>query len=706
MEPLSQLGRLAMQSELWSDEPIKSRTDDAFGRVRYADEAANLIAKSHSRDSSVVFGLTGQWGSGKSSLAEMVAESLVEKHPGWEVVRFTPWATSDVAGLLNEFYSCLIQTLPRRRRASRRARRALAALAQISSPAVGIIPHVGKPVADLLKLAGQWLTNPVSWDRAFEKATNRLRDLGVPILVIADDIDRLEAADLRALLKVVRLLGRFPGVHYLLAYDERTLSSILGLGGAEASTGSVERFMEKIVQYPLIVPPLLEHQKLTMLGEGLSGALELAGRKQVDQTGLTKLGRLFPSHLWTPRGIDRYLAQVRHHLPMVEPGEIDDVDVILLALLRVAFPGIFGELPRWRYQLLAGHAREFDVSGGKVQHKAVDWAGLLAHAPEASRDEARRLLVALFPKVGDKNEAGIGWGRVMRISDEDYFDRYFAMGIPAHDVPDRAIGEALRNVAKGHPAALRAFLLDSDREKVFLAISKGSDRTASLGDRSGHLDLVRVLAGCVDEMADLSMFILEPRSRVRLWMARLLVELEPDLQPRTIEFALQPANLATRLLVWKDVEELVVPGREPAWLVPTRETFVKQATAQFMAHLIAGDGAPEEEEAGTYRWFAMAAGNPSVLRDLVHGAVARRETSVGDVAARMVSLTTHSELNAWWIGEFDYEAWAKLAPAADDPWYALTEVRDIDLSVTTWVNRKRYAQGRAARPVPSSAAGD
>src|SRR3954451_9207562 len=64
----------------WRDDAISSRREDAFGRTAYADRAAELIARSHTWDSSTVFGLTGSWGSGKTSLVAMIVESLKESH--------------------------------------------------------------------------------------------------------------------------------------------------------------------------------------------------------------------------------------------------------------------------------------------------------------------------------------------------------------------------------------------------------------------------------------------------------------------------------------------------------------------------------------------------------------------------------------------------------------------------------------------------
>ena len=106
----------------------------------------------------------------------------------------------------------------------------LGAILQISAPAAKLIPWVGDTASGAAEMAGDALQKQLSWDKAFQEASAELKDLDLPVLVIADDIDRLHGQELLALLKVVRLLGRFPGVHFLLAYDEQTVTETLSEG--------------------------------------------------------------------------------------------------------------------------------------------------------------------------------------------------------------------------------------------------------------------------------------------------------------------------------------------------------------------------------------------------------------------------------------------------------------------------------------------
>lgn len=337
--------------QTWHDDPIRRIEDDTLDRRHTAERLALLIDETHSWESSVVCALTGPWGSGKTSLIEMTCEHLGSVSPGWKIARFAPWATSDPGGLFEEFYATLGAALPPD--PSEKAKGLLASCARAVAPATKIIPVAGSAVAEYLQMTSATLDARQPWTEAFAEASNQFRRLNTPILVIVDDIDRLHRDELVALLKVIRLLGRFPGVTYLLAYDEATLFA--NLQDANVGAEAQERarlFMEKIVQYPMAVPPLLPEAILDRLDEGLTDILAAAGARLAENDG--RLGRLqdvYETQLTTPRSLERLLAQFELALSMHQPGEIDVVDLFCLTLVRLQFPDLYLELPRWRREL-------------------------------------------------------------------------------------------------------------------------------------------------------------------------------------------------------------------------------------------------------------------------------------------------------------------------------------------------------------------
>jgi len=187
-----------------------------------------------------------------------------------------------------------------------------------------------------------------------------LAKLETPILVVVDDIDRLQPSELLDLLKVVRLLGRFPGVDFLLAYDEQTLVETLqDPVRGQVSPARARAFMEKIVQYPLSMPPLLTSKIVKLLDTGLTEILTL--QRVEESFDKNRFGRIvlgtMPSQLSTPRAIERFLAQVREQFRIHDLGEMNDVDLILATFLRVQFPDLFGKLQRWKNELTTGSVR-------------------------------------------------------------------------------------------------------------------------------------------------------------------------------------------------------------------------------------------------------------------------------------------------------------------------------------------------------------
>ena len=182
-------------SPLWSDEPIDRGEDDLLDRLRFAIRVAALIQDAGSADRSTVFGLVGPWGDGKTSLINLVEKGLPES---WAVVRFTPWAASSVPDLLAEFFSTIASALPSEGKGAK-ARETLFICAQVAVPALlKLLPGIGNTAADLATAAGDRLGREKPWAVRFEQASQQLRELQILVLVVADDIDRLDAGELAA----------------------------------------------------------------------------------------------------------------------------------------------------------------------------------------------------------------------------------------------------------------------------------------------------------------------------------------------------------------------------------------------------------------------------------------------------------------------------------------------------------------------------
>lgn len=690
------------EASQWVDDPIRSAAEDTLNRSHIAAHAARLINNAHSWDTSVVFGLTGPWGSGKTSMATLIIEELQKTtSANWRVARFTPWATSDTASMMSEFFSSLSATLPSGR-AGKRVRQTLQACATVSVPLLTLIPFIGGTVGEGAKLFGQALSKSKPWDEAFAEASAELKKLQTPVLVLADDIDRLQADELVALLKVVRLLGRFPGVHYLLAYDEQTLLVNLQQAGIGVDDSQRARlFMEKIVQYSLTVPPLLPTQMLLRLDTGLTSLLlDLERPSDPKDHRLSQLTDVLQSQLSTPRSIERFLAQVRHYLPMHRPEDINDVDLILLTFLHMQFPELYDALPRWR-ALVTGSRQAMRVPGNETE-ESLDWEKLLANVPTPSlRPDAEEVLRAVFPRARQLS----GRRAAPSVCVAEYFDRYFAHTIPEGDIADAAVHSALveASVVGLDAEALKSLLTDPYPGRADLAIQKFRKATAPVGGpfagEQVNLQLIQAVAGCLEDLEDAQRTIFGRQEQCIYWLSELLRRLPESTHKDDVVSALAACrNWKLRLQVMQQAIRPEEDDRPLPFLVQVAAVLAREASDHILEHLRLRDGAAIGNEALIGFMFVDQFGDANALRDLILERL-NLDFSLEDLASRFVSVNyLIGPTPTPRLGDFDVQRFAKFAPR-EDPFYEAPREPHVDEWDVSWTNMRAYVRGRA---IPSS----
>jgi predicted KAP-like P-loop ATPase len=68
----------SLESHISADRPITSKSDDRLNRSGFSEGLAKIISQWRNKPS-LVIGLFGDWGSGKSSIKNLVIESLQNK---------------------------------------------------------------------------------------------------------------------------------------------------------------------------------------------------------------------------------------------------------------------------------------------------------------------------------------------------------------------------------------------------------------------------------------------------------------------------------------------------------------------------------------------------------------------------------------------------------------------------------------------------
>ena len=400
----------------WSDESLP--TTDIAGRPEFARAVAARIDSCIDGQGSTVFGLVGPWGSGKTTLLTDIVGQL----DGWRSVWFSPWSVADVSSITTEFVSALAEAFPK----SPSVKDKLASYSRFGTPMLKMIPVVGDAISSVTTEAISALTKRPAWHSEFGKLSEEIADQHHRVLVIVDDVDRLDGDELRSLLRVVRLLGRFANVHYLMAYDQATIESVLGTARAN---GESSEFMEKIVQYPFEVPPtpmVVRRRWSRQILDTVSPADATIGGLHAEHR--EELVRILASGLETPRAAERLREQMLSLSGLVADAEVDAFDFTALTWLRIAHHRVWDEIRLNSGDYLSW--RESDST--ETQQKRMERIESLV-----ARGHAKPVQDAVGYLFEPMGVMGALAGRQGRMQKARYFDRYFQVGLADDDVSER-----------------------------------------------------------------------------------------------------------------------------------------------------------------------------------------------------------------------------------------------------------------------------
>lgn len=325
------------------DRAIADPRDDLLGRDLFVRRLARaLISPITSLSNEVVIGLQGQWGVGKTSLLNLIEKEILKQNEGAVVLRFDPWLVSTrddlVRSLLVDLAAVLEGDTRRRFADAVRAIRKYAAVIEplanwglgVAATAAGLPPVVAVAAGSAV-IKG--LTRQQSLQEIKAEVTAALQRAEAPVVILIDELDRLERAEVKAMAQAVRAVADFPRVAYVLAYDADRVAHHLGDGDETPGRD----YLQKIVQVPIVVPEPSAAQLRDVLNAGVQELLAPVGIAP-EQVALKHhedlLTILVPELLRTVRDVKRVLATFQVEAAMIA-GEVNWSDLLGWAALRL-----------------------------------------------------------------------------------------------------------------------------------------------------------------------------------------------------------------------------------------------------------------------------------------------------------------------------------------------------------------------------------
>lgn len=386
------------------DTPILNCADDLLSRDNFVKSLKEAIVN-YNDNESLTIGLYGKWGEGKTSVINLLKEKL-EKQADIICFTFEPWLYSNTEQLMSMFFKDLSHCV-----GNEYNQNELSKIFKSYAEAFEVISHIPESTAitkflsKLLSFIFKKLSCQKTLLQLKVDIENYIESLNKKILIIIDDIDRLNNNEIQQIFQLVKMLGNFKNTIYLLSMDDEIIAN--SLKEVQKYDGYI--YLEKIVQVPLRLPLSKKEDIFNYLyknlQEILKDFLKYEDEKKYFNSLINNNFLLFFDNL---RDVNRYLNIFRFKKNALL-HKVNKTDLAVLTALEIFEPEIYNYLKN-NEDSLYGFKKDFTTT--------------LELAKRIDKSYLKELLYKLFPNMEDVN---IEIERA--IKNRDYFEAYFSLSI-------------------------------------------------------------------------------------------------------------------------------------------------------------------------------------------------------------------------------------------------------------------------------------
>ena len=440
-----------------SDKPIESSEQDLLGRTTFSKQLGEAIYKYDGKDG-LVLGVFGKWGTGKTSILNMVVNEInylsTSDTERSIIVNFSPWNYTDKDNLISLFFRVLKNKLDMDKYEEIR-KEIGKALTDYSDAldALSLVPLVGSGLAAILKTLakaqGAELAKDVDIETTKENLEKVLSGINQKIIVIIDDIDRLTNTQIRDIFQLVKQVGNFPNIIYVLSMDRdvvcRALADVHNIDGAE--------YLEKIVQIPFEIPALLKPRLHEIFLTKLQDTVNtINDNLKIDKSYWSEVfANCIEPYIRTLRDVNRVINTFQFRYKILYE-ETAFEDMIALTTIEVLEPQLYQWIGRHKDLLCSTYSHSFSaLSRDKNDYRTsiVDELKKL----DINTDIGIKFLSTLFPVFAndiDEREYRYRESNIretMRVAQEERFDSYFMFDLKEIPVPRNVINYCINTMA-------------------------------------------------------------------------------------------------------------------------------------------------------------------------------------------------------------------------------------------------------------------
>ncbi|SSO12250.1 KAP P-loop domain-containing protein [Acinetobacter nosocomialis] len=470
-----------------ADRPIHNMNEDLLGRAKFSENLAEAISNWNGKDSLVV-ALYGDWGTGKSSVKNMALTYMKNITSKPMVIEFSPWEWAAQEKITKAFFNEISKSIGRENSSEKNKKLAdsfkkygnylaageviltstsnslpfvLSAIAGIgffnaflndtkiitliTTGIVAVSPFLKWSLENLKKLAGYYDEKAKDNEKSLTEIRSELKvalqELENPILIVMDDLDRLNTSELRMIFQLIKANTEFPNVTFLLLFQRNIVEERL-----TDANQSGKDYLEKIIQVPFNIPKISQVQVHEVLFDRLNKILALDKNSNLhfDQDRWTQLYHAgLKNYFNNLRNVYRYTSTLAFHFSLLKGRtvfEANPVDLIAIECLRVFEPEVYNELSVSKHTFTQFQSAESTRQNNKEALK-ITIDSVISKAAEVNRENLKKILNELFPTIQwitgncyyDYSSYN-NWFSEGRVCHNKNFESYFQFSLSENDI--------------------------------------------------------------------------------------------------------------------------------------------------------------------------------------------------------------------------------------------------------------------------------
>ncbi|WP_027393525.1 KAP family P-loop NTPase fold protein [Aquimarina latercula] len=454
-----------------TDLPLINSEDDQLGRFPFATQiASGLVNSFGNNNDSIVLGINGTWGTGKSTLINFIVQEVerisLEQEKHAITLHFNPWMFSGQQELQKIFLSKLFVKLGNDKTLLKEASEKIADILEYFDWIKNFHSGAGTLVSALKGIFKKRAGKKKELSELKKEVDNLLIKAGVKLYITIDDIDRLTPSEITDIFQMVKLNGNFANTIFILAYDRDVVTAALN----EQFGDHGEKYIEKIVQVDYTLPAVSDENIKRIFADSLLQLFSDGDVKQTLSEVINSLKEeLFVEFFSSIRDIYRFTNSIKLRFASVY-NDLNVSEFFIVEALRIFNPKAY-EFIIENKGLLIYKKDDSVVKTYRFNNNNVEEETVNSVIEGTSFDPTTKgLLSRLFEVNGHffSSTSQEDLIRGKRVANKNYFDRYFNLQLGNLDIQEAIFDKFINSTDTEVKVEILSEIHNNDRLFQFL----------------------------------------------------------------------------------------------------------------------------------------------------------------------------------------------------------------------------------------------